>query len=131
MSDIVAFLVTDKFKVIPMGYPVVDKRYMFAYVIYPTQNGNEYTTDDNTTVSSDAMSYYEAKVNAYGDKVVYGNLETYDFNSLSSLTLNSYFKVDDYDKYYTTAPEFDDKNCNFDVDEGEDAVCEVKIYDYH
>lgn len=135
MADIVAFIVTDKFKVLPLGYPEVDTRYLTTHVVYPSLN-TEYSDGDadssrysgDEDVVSDPMSYYEAKINAYGNNVFSGNLETYDFRS--TLLPDSYFRVDDYSKYYTTAPVFDSASCAFDAGDPE-PICSIKIYDYH
>lgn len=73
MADIVAFAVTDKYIVIPLGYPMVDSRYMEANVVYPTidtdandEASENYTGDED--VVSEPMTYYEAMVKAYAKK---------------------------------------------------------------
>lgn len=93
MADVVAFAITDKYIVIPLGYPLVDSRYMEANVVYPTidtdvndDKTENYTGDED--VVSEAMTYYEAMVRAYdldkNNKVKpsLGNVATYlyDFN---------------------------------------------------
>ncbi len=135
MADIVAFAVTDKFKVIPLGYPEVDGRYLTAHVVYPaleTTYSDNMATDSFTgdeEIVSDPMSYYEAKIKAYGNSVIAGNIETYDFRSIFGAN-NSYFKVDNYNDYYETPPQFDSVSCQFQADNPE-PVCNVRIYDYH
>ncbi len=135
MADIVAFAVTDKFKVIPLGYPEVDGRYLTAHVVYPvlettyTDNtGTDSYTGDEEIVS-DPMSYYEAKINAYGNAIVAGNIDTYNFRDV--FPYGSNFRVDNYNDYYETPPTFDNVSCAFDGTTNPEPVCSVKIYDYH
>lgn len=131
MSDIVAYIVTDKFMVVPLGYPEVDSRYLIAHIVYPTLDtetgeDNSYYTGDEDIIS-DPITYYEAKMQAYGNNIFLGNVMTYDFNS--TLPASSDFKVQDYDSHYQTAPKFDDLSCDFTG--FSEPVCTVKIYDYH
>lgn len=151
MADIVAFAVTDKYAVIPLGYPEIDTRYLIAHVVYPSLNTDYSDTDDDAAkytgdedVISDPKSYYEAKINAYGDGVFAGNLKTYDFSS--QFGNDSYFKVckwtntttkdctgtaaQRYNSHYPTTPVFDNEACAFEGTTNE-PVCMVKIYDYH
>jgi len=150
MADIVAFAVTDKYTVVPLGYPEVDARYLEAHVVYPTfdatsgeEDTSTYTGDEDVT--SDAMTYYEAKVQAYDlnndgrISPIVGNVLTYDFNAL--LNNNSPFKVkhtdgsyknvskDNYNSHYEAIPHFDENQCNSTG--YEEPVCTVKINDYH
>lgn len=149
MADIVAFLITDKYVVIPVGYPEIDARYLEAHVVYPTfdESGEEDTSSlsGEEDITSDAMTYYEAKVQAYdlnrdgSIDVVIGTPITYDFNK--DFNNNSPFKVkhtdgsyktnskDNYNSYYETNPVFDNQQCNSDG--YSDPVCNVKINDYH
>lgn len=135
MADIVAFVITDKFRVVPLGYPEVDTRYMDTHVVYPSLN-TDYSEGDSTSsrytgdedVVSDPMSYYEAKMQAFGGRVFPGNIKTYDFRS--ALPSDSYFRVDDYTKYYTTAPALDTESCPLEAAETS-PICDIKIYDYH
>lgn len=136
MADIVAFVLTDKFAVIPIGYPEVDSRYLVAHVVYPSLNTEYSEADTNSAkytgdeeVVSDPMTYYEARINAYGDNTFAGNIGTYDFRNI--LPSGSYFRVDDYSKYYTTLPTFDTLSCALDGSTDSEPVCSVKIYDYH
>lgn len=149
MADIVAFIVTDKYAVIPIGYPEIDSRYLEAHVTYPSfdSNGEEETaeTSGEDYITSDAMSYYEAKVNSFKMtsgkfEEVMGNISTYDFSS--KFASDSPFKLKGegvpgtsniktvYDSYYETHPEFDNDHCNYNDDTGE-PVCSVKIHEYH
>lgn len=150
MADIVAFALTDKYIVIPLGYPEIDSRYLEAHVVYPTfdSSGEEdlstYTGDEDVT--SDAMTYYEAKVQAFDlnddgeiDTSI-GNVMTYDFND--DLDNDSPFKVkhtdgsyksgnkkSNYNSHYETAPSFDEDQC---TSTGyTEPICNVKIHDYH
>ena len=63
MADVVAFAITNQFVVIPLGYPVVDKRYLSAHVMYPA--GGEDNVDSDT-IPTDPMTFYEAYTAAYG-----------------------------------------------------------------
>lgn len=150
MADIVAFAITDKYIVIPLGYPEVDSRYLEAHVVYPTfdsATGEEDTSSysDDEEVTSDAMTYYEAKVQAFDlndDGTIdtsIGNVMTYDFNS--EFSNNNPFKVkhpdggykddvkENYNAYYETDPKFDEDQC---TSTGyTEPICNVKIYDYH
>ena len=102
MADVVAFAITDKYIVIPLGYPLVDSRYMEANVVYPTidtdvndDKTENYTGDED--VVSEAMTYYEAMVKAYAlekngkIKPSLGNVATYlyDFNKAMFLAGNT------------------------------------------
>lgn len=146
MADIVAFLVTDKYSVIPVGYPEIDSRYLEAHVIYPSfdSTGEEETTGDDYQ-TSDAMTYYEAKVQSFdlnddgNIDMVINNINTYDFNS--EFPNNSDFKVkhtdgsyktnkkENYNSHYETAPTFDSDQC--DSTGYTEPVCNVKIHDFH
>ena len=135
MADIVAYVITDKFRVLPLGYPEVDTRYLDTHVVYPSLN-TDYSEDDaevsrytgDEDVISDPMSYYEAKMNAFGDNVFSGNIKTYDFRS--QLSDDSYFRVDNYANYYTSMPTLDSTSCALDAAMLSPS-CEIKIYDYH
>ena len=146
MADTVAFAVTDKYSVIPLGYPEVDSRYLEANVVYPSfdsNSGDEETSGDDYRLS-DAITYYEAKVQAFdidnnGDiDLVINKIDTYDFNS--KIPDSNYrvkhtdgsFKVkakDNYNSHYETAPTFDDQQCN--ATGYDEPVCNVKIQDFH
>jgi len=131
MADIVGFIVTDTFEVIPIGYPQVDIRYLSAHVVYPPLEV-EYSVSDTISKNvdeevSDPMTYYEAKVKAYGQRTsttvtgateinaISGVVATYDWDS--SIDQNSPFRVraggnaggtlDDYDSFYEDPPTYD------------------------
>lgn len=135
MADIVAFVLTDKFKVLPIGYPEVDGRYLSAHVVYPTLNA-EYSDGDadsaritgDEEVVSDPMTYYEAKVKAFGYTISAGDLDTYNFRDI--FPNGSYFKVDNYNNYYPSSPAFDVAMCAYEGTVPE-PICSVKIFDYH
>ena len=59
-SDIVAFAVTDKFAVVPLGYPVIDMKYLQAHYISPSEN------DDEDDIVSDPMAFRAAQILAFG-----------------------------------------------------------------
>lgn len=129
MADIVGFIVTDTFEVIPIGYPQVDIRYLSAHVVYPPLE-IEYSVTDTISKNvdeevSDPMTYYEAKVKAYGQRkhteddgstvinAISGVVATYDWES--QIPSDSPFRVkaggtgtlDDYDSFYDTPPTYD------------------------
>lgn len=58
-ADIVPFFVSDYGEVVPIGYPITDKRYLTASVKYVT---------DTQTYYSEPMTFYEAQMDAYGSK---------------------------------------------------------------
>ena len=57
--DIVPFIVTTRGTVMPAGYPTTDMRYLSAYVQYPL---------DNTPISSQSRTYYDAQTAAFNGK---------------------------------------------------------------
>ena len=63
MADIVAFIVTEDYEVIPIGRPEVDSRYFVARVVYASTSGTE-ESDLNTSTT---MSLLEAKRHAWGE----------------------------------------------------------------
>ena len=63
-ADVVAFAVTNQFVVVPLGYPVVDRRYLSAHVLQPVAGEDD--ADDDTAVPTDPMTFYEAATYAYG-----------------------------------------------------------------
>ncbi len=63
MADIVAFIVTEDFDVIPIGIPETDTRYFSARVVYSSTTG----TDESDFATSRPMSYLEAKRHAWGE----------------------------------------------------------------
>ncbi len=64
MADIVAFIVTEDYTVIPIGKPEVDPRYFIARVVYAAESSG---TDDSDLVTSTGMSYLAAKRHAWGE----------------------------------------------------------------
>ena len=145
LPDIVAFAVTDKFTVLPLGYPKVDQRYLSAHVMYPVSEDDDEVTADGDR-PSDAMTYYEAVVSAYGkgnDKIVTMGLpHTYDLEN--SLPAGNRFKLTNtptssaiLDAYYKTSPTFDRVLCGDGKTsaqikaERSDSHCDVKIFNYN
>ena len=63
MADIVAFIVTEDYDVIPIGRPEVDTRYFVTTVEYSATTG----LDNEDVNSSMTMSYLEAKRHAWGE----------------------------------------------------------------
>ena len=58
--DIVAFAVTDKFTVVPMGYQMIDMKYLQAHYIFPSDS------DDAEDIVSDPMAFRAAQILAFG-----------------------------------------------------------------
>lgn len=117
MADIVAFVVTDSTEVIPVGYPEIDTRYMYARVVYPPISSDE--VDDNL---SEATSYYEAKHRAWGNTI--DSSEAMSFNFQDDFPEGSPFKLPA--SAYPTPP-------SVDIDEGcmeTNSPCYVKIEEY-
>ncbi len=143
MADVVAFAVTDKYAVIPLGYPMVDYRYLEANVVYPSINTdvndtNEIDVDED--VISEAMTYYEAMVKAFATnttdtskigkiQVSLSNVSTYlyDFNNEMN-TGSKFFYVEDFNSHYDTTPEFDESNCAL-AENTTEPLCNVRIDD--
>lgn len=145
IADIVAFVVTDKLIVVPIGYPEIDTRYLVAHVIYPTlaetnAGGDiDWNEDSDEEVVSEAMSLYEAKARSYGTRndvddnsslPVYGEVLTYDF--AKDFGEDNPFKInnDDYKAMFPTLPNLDDR-CSVGAAVDVNSACSVKIYDYH
>lgn len=140
LPDIVAFIVTDNFTVIPVGYPKVDQRYLTAHILYPATEEDDEAGLEKDKVS-DGMTYYEALVGAYGaspNKIVtLGVQRTYDIEN--SLPEDSKFKLTDVSKLneYTNNPHFDSVVCGDGDDlqtiiaNGTDSHCDIKIYNYN
>ena len=117
MADIVAFVVTDSIEVVPVGYPEIDTRYMYAKVVYPPLN-----SDNPEHNLSSAMSFYEAKHRAWGTTI--DSSEAISFHFQDDFPADSPFKVPA--SAYPTAP-------LVDVDEGcleTNSPCYVKIEEY-
>ena len=140
IADVVAYIITDRFIVVPLGYPEIDTRYLVANVVLPSLaelNTEGVTSDignDDKEVISEAMSFYEAKVRAFGtvsatDQAplpVYGEVLTYDFSKDFQET--SSFKVDAYINYFPTPPS---KDTRCSVEDYDSSVCSIKIFEYH
>ena len=140
IADVVAYVITDRFIVVPLGYPEIDTRYLVANVVLPSRaelNAGDINTDvgnDDKEIISEGMSFYEAKVRAFGtvsdtDQAplpVYGEVLTYDF--AKDFDETSSFKIDDYHNYFPNPPSMDAR-CSVS---GYDAsVCSIKIFEYH
>lgn len=138
LPDIVAFIVTSKYIVIPVGYPKLDQRYLSAYVEYPMSEDEEDNNDGSQY--SDAMTYYEAVVSAYGkgdDQIkTYGVVQTYDIEK-NGLPNSKFRLVDNLDDYYPTPPHFDVVTCGDGSTsqqvkaENRDSLCDIKIFNYN
>ncbi len=147
LPDIVSFAVTDKFSVIPLGYPKYDQRYLSAHIMYPVSEDDDAVTAEGER-ASDAMTYYEAVVGAYSKNfgthqrkiVTMGIPYTYDLeNSLPAanrfkLVINSEAMEN---SYYKTHPVFDRVLCGDGktaqqiVSDKSDSHCDVKIFNYN
>ena len=140
LPDIVAFAVTDKAIVIPLGYPKVDQRYLAAHLMYPV------TDEDDETITegerpSESMTYYEALVKAYGKDpkklITLGLPQTYNLEE--SLPDENIFKLvkPNLDNKYANPPTFDKNSCGdgMTIDEiisqGLDSHCDVKVFTYN
>ena len=117
LPDIVAFAVTDKFAVVPLGYPTVSKKYLSTYILYPSYDDEE----EVASVPSDPMTYYEAKVKTFGtyttngtlngDRiVVQGLLDSYDFENNVFASGNG-FRILNIKSFINPMPSFDAVNC--------------------
>lgn len=134
MADIVAYLVTDKYDVIPVGYPTVDNRYLTAHVLYPTISEGEEYEGGEEELESDPMTYFEAQKKAYGDNLIFNELETYpklrDFFKDKSAGASPFF-VNNYALHYNgSLPEFDESNCRSTEGDNE-IICGIKVHDYY
>ena len=140
IADVVAYIITDRFIVVPLGYPEIDTRYLVANIVLPSQaelNAGTAEADignDDKEIISEGMSFYEAKVKSFGTVSetdqsplpVYGEVLTYDFSKDFEDT--SSFKIDDYFKYFP-APPTKDSRCS--VSGYDSSVCSIKIFEYH
>ncbi len=146
--DIVAFAVTDKYAVLPLGYPQFDTKYLAAHVVYPAINDTEDGNSDDTETLSDVMTFYEARVRAYAlnitDKEIISanDLFSVDYEDLINLSDSTaqkhFFRIKNIANRYETAPTFDEALCQQEIlnDDGtktklKQPICEVKIFDYH
>ena len=159
-ADVVAFAVTNHFVVVPLGYPVVDKRYLVAHVMRPISNEE---TGDDEEIPTDPMSFYEAATYAYGKYMKsQGDPLSYqlEFNQkiFSGTAQAQFFVVQNCNrisgdtgefctkngsvKYFAHQPKFDSEAssfCGITNCGGADGsstkycepICRVKIYDYH
>ena len=146
MADIVAFIVTEDYDVIPIGRPEVDTRYFVSTVEYSATTG----LDNEDVNSSTTMSYLEAKRHAWGEpnKKFYVSANepmTMNFYDGTNITAASPFWLD------YNAAEFNDimaqtvdPECGFNpqpidpedpasgqVYEVEPDVCYINIKDYY
>lgn len=115
MADVVGFVVTDGSDVVPVGYPEIDTRYMYAKVVYPPVDSDD--LDDNV---SEPMSYFEAKHRAWGTTV--DSTEAMSFDFQSQFPEGSPLKI----TYPTSYP-------SVDIDNGcmtENSPCYVKIEEF-
>ena len=158
-ADIVAFAVTNQFVIVPLGYPIVDRRYLSAHVMRPMINQE---TDEDVDVPSDPMTFYEATTYAYG-RFLKANSDVLsyqlEFNkaAFNGSTMADYFVVADCDRpsngdtnncvgpnnanYYNAQPQFNQAFCGINRCGGANGdgaqntycepICYVKIYDYH
>ena len=146
--DIVAFAITDKYYILPLGYPQFDTKYLSAHVMYPAINDTEDGNSDDTETLSDAMTFYEARVRAYGLNISgkeiksANDLFSVDYEDLIDLSDNTaekhFFRIKNIANRYETAPTFDEDLCQQEVlnNDGtktklKQPICEVKIFDYH
>ena len=145
IADIVPFAVTDKYTIIPLGYPQIDTRYLQAQLVIPAQDEDE---EDNI---SDPMPFYLATVKAFGtvhdgDKSVKTSSEPL---TIVEKTYTNYSQ-DDCIFFSRLSPfcvkeaDTDPLNIlNIDMEEAcersDDAIanniqeptCQVRIYEYH
>lgn len=70
LADIVGFALTDKYTVIPLGYPKIDMRYLQANVVYPPVN------DDSSETVSEPMPFMKAQAMAFGYDGTAGNVRS-------------------------------------------------------
>lgn len=136
LADIVAFAITDKYTVLPLGYPLVDTRFLNAHVVYPADN------DEGETISN-AMTFHEARVRAFGfgkNNAVSNHIDLFstDYERYIGLTAGSNFRVRNYNDFYSTEIPFDSNpitNVCYSQDTNgnqiKSTICDVKIYDYH
>jgi len=146
--DIVAFAVTDKYTVLPLGYPQFDTKYLSAHVVYPAVNDTEDGNSDDTETLSDAMTFYEARVRAYGldisgKEIISSNdIFSVDYEDLIGLSDKTnekhFFRIKNIANRYETAPQFDETLCQQEILEDNGTrtklmqpICEVRIFDYH
>lgn len=65
-ADIVAFAMTDKGEVVPLGEPLVNKDYMTAKVYYPDSNPSNCPSGRIQNRHSNNLTYREAQLRAFG-----------------------------------------------------------------
>lgn len=98
MADIVGFIVTEDFEVVPIGVPETDPRYVVARVVYSTIETGSGTSSEQDM--SPTMSVLEAKRRAWGTP---GRMY---ISSNEPLSMNFY----DGGKIYSTSPFWIDYN---------------------
>ena len=147
--DIVAFAVTDKYTVIPLGLPTVDRKYLTAYIVYTNASEGEENDEEGeygtSETASEPMTYLEAKVQAFGTYNSDGLIDTnrivteesihsYDFESLV-FSEGSPFRISNPKDYFKTMPKFNKENCgnNLNLSDSDlhESLCSVKIYDFN
>ena len=158
-ADVVAFAVTNHFVVVPLGYPIVDKRYLVAHVMRPVNNEE---SGDDEEIPTDPMSFYEAATYAYGrylktqgdplsyqlelNQKIFSGTPQADFFVVKNCNRVSDNPADctNYGsvRYFADQPKFEGEARSFcgitkcgDVDgspnEYCEPICSIKIYDYH
>ncbi len=85
-ADIVAFAVTDKYTIVPLGLPQVDMKYLQAHFAYPSEN------DEEEDVVSDPMTYRAAQVLAFGT----GSPKVEEEDGEKKCPANTYNNVGEY-----------------------------------
>ena len=128
-ADIVAFILTDKNTVVPIGWPELDVRYLQAHYLIPTNVDDEDDFDE-----SEPLTYFEAKNKAYGtnstnpnDRIISGSDPlTFEQKVWFGENMQSPFLLKPTN-LPADIPKRDD-NCN---NEGmTEPKCQVQIYEY-
>ncbi len=135
LADVVAFAVTDKFTVVPLGVPEYDTRYLQAHVVLPAEN------EDEEDIVTDPMPYVEAKRRAFGFGLTDGTAilsvsEPMTLDLQSQLPETSPFRIDYSDTKVTSLLEGISLEGGCDISGSDyatwnDPICHIKIYDYH
>lgn len=100
-ADIVPFFVSDYGEVVPIGYPITDKRYLTTSVKYVT---------DTQTYYSEPMTYYEAQMDAYGSK---------EYPTIDLFSIRKSFKT----KFSSISPK------TYPTEKSQDSKCRVSSGD--
>ena len=155
MKDIVAFAFTDKYVVVPLGWPTVDIRYLQANYIIPSNS-----EDEDTDFVSEPMTFMEAKINAFGRYNMEGKKQIISGNDPMTFNLNYYYclnegnesqchwfqhvgKVINPDSFFLFNSRYEkiqqmtginigniNPNCE-PTEDSTEPVCNVKIFEYH